>query len=91
MQRGAAFTPLRRTHGLRRENVAGRWPVKRRKRRAPGALPRHSRESVSEFGLRHPQIWFSICGRPESAGKSAFPRPHASANFAKLSSINVVF
>ncbi len=32
---GAAFTPLRLTDGLRWRKVAGRQPVRRRKRRAP--------------------------------------------------------
>ena len=55
--RGAAITPLRRTHGLVRANGAGRWTRKRRKRRAPAASRWVSRGPASEVGLKEPPNW----------------------------------
>ena len=49
--RGAAFTPLRRTHGLVRTNSAGRWMLKRRERRAPAVWTFVPYIPTSEFGF----------------------------------------
>ena len=73
--RSAAFTPLQRTHGLGRKNGAGRWPGHRRKRPAPGALPRNSHAPVSEFGFNAQILLRGILPPLRVAGQRFDPAP----------------
>ena len=80
--RRAAFTPLRRTQGLVQTNGAGRWTLKRRKRRAPAASRRFSRgpyfgvrvsRTTAPPGLRPPA---QGCEERATLGASGVARPN---------------